>query len=154
MLNRCQCWTNVIETIDTFDVTPVQRCHWPNLLEWHAWAVCASMFRGNWRRGHQRKHCTRSEKTKKKLSYMTKKGHPFIGVLRFLFGSFSFSLSPSLLLSSLSTTRTQAKLFLAWEKKVFTLWPRPAGITLCSHWLNPLLPLYGLHIFPVLQDFV
>lgn len=36
---------------------------------------------------------------------------------------------------------------------MFTLRQRPAGITLCSHWLNPLLPLHGLHIFPVLQDF-
>lgn len=35
---------------------------------------------------------------------------------------------------------------------MFTLRQRPAGITLCSHWLNPLLPLHGLHIFPVLQD--
>lgn len=70
------------------------------------------------------------------------------------FCSFSFSVSPPFLPSSLSTTLTRAKLFLAREKKVFTLWPRPAGITLCSHWLNPLLPLYGLHIFPVLQDFV
>lgn len=36
---------------------------------------------------------------------------------------------------------------------MFTLRQRPVGITLCSHWLNPLLPLHGLHIFPVLQDF-
>lgn len=69
----------------------------------------------------------------------------------------ALSLFLSFLLSSLPPfpplSLSPAKLFLAWEKKVFTLWPRPAGITLCSHWLNPLLPLHGLHIFPVLQDF-
>lgn len=66
--------------------------------------------------------------------------------------SLSLSLSPPILTPSLSSTLYPAKLFLAWEKKVFTLQPGPAGITLCSHWLNPLLPLHGLHIFPVLQD--
>lgn len=61
-------------------------------------------------------------------------------------------LSLRLLAPSLSKALALAKLFLAREKKVFTLWSRLAGTMLCSHWLKPTLATSWFANFPILQD--
>lgn len=76
-----------------------------------------------------------------------------VSLLLFFSPPLSSPLLPPMLPLPPCRTPAPAKLFLAWEKKVFTLRQRPAGITLCSHWLKPTVATPWFAYFPVLQDF-